>query len=740
MSVALAQEQIDKLNLELDNLEKKLAKETDKEADKVKRINEIRKSTSEETPSLLVASKMRLVEKFEKDLETIKSNKAGLKKEIYELKRQGAVSNSKITKDLQPQKEKGPSNYITGFDGIRALSVIAVIFYHLTPGFMKGGYLGVPVFLVLSGFLITDKMMKEWNSTGKISIRNFYDRRLRRIYPALVTVLVLSSAYITLFQRELLYNLHQIVGSSLVFVNNWWQIAKGFSYFDRFSSESPFTHIWSLAVEGQAYIIAPLMLIFLLLVFKKPTRIAFVFLILSVASAIWMAVLFDPGTDPTRVYYGTDTRIFSIWFGAALAIIMAKLHFKRELSPQSLRRVDLLGLIAWVVIFISFIFLETHYTFVYYGGIALISLLGAAIIAITLVPGSKWNMLLSNPVFSWIGKRSYGIYLYQFPVMIFYEAKVGVFPETPILHIIIKLCIIGIVSELSYRFIEIPLQKFDYKSLPAKFNEIIKAKRIPLGICTAFVLVAVVGICIAPTIQKSEDQVQLEAIIAKNQELVAEQSDTFLDKKATLVKENIAAVDFRAQEEQRRLDEEKFAPMAEIYNLSVAQLKQASEMPISVIGDSIMITVLDDFQKVFPLGIVDAAVSRQCIKGPEVIRDMEASGQLKDTVIMELGVNGVTAYSVFEEIMTLLEGKTVYWVNGRDPKNWELEFNALLLELEKQYSNLTIIDWYSFSYNHPEWYYKDLVHPNLDGAKQYVHMLGDAILKDEPLVKVEVVE
>lgn len=160
------------------------------------------------------------------------------------------------------------SRYITGFDGIRSLAVIGVILYHLMPAQMRGGYLGVPVFFVVSGYLITDLLLQEWKQTGRIDIKQFYYRRMKRLYPALVTMLIGASAYITLFQRNLLNNLRGNVISSLFYVNNWWQINHGMSYFDRFSGESPFTHIWSLAVETQNYILWPIVFVLLMKLVK----------------------------------------------------------------------------------------------------------------------------------------------------------------------------------------------------------------------------------------------------------------------------------------------------------------------------------------------------------------------------------------------------------------------------------------------------------------------------------------
>lgn len=230
-------------------------------------------------------------------------------------------------------KRLSTSRYITGFDGIRTLAVIGVILYHLLPTHMRGGYLGVPVFFVVSGYLITDLLRQEWDQNGKIKVKDFYIRRMKRLYPGMVVMLLISAAYITLFQRNLLNNLRGVFVSSPLYYNNWWQINHGLSYFDRFGNESPFTHLWSLAVEGQNYLIWPLVFILLMKIGKQRHR-AFKFTAaVTILSAILLAVLYTPGADPTRVYYGTDTRLFSIWMGSALAFIWPSTHLKKEI-PQ----------------------------------------------------------------------------------------------------------------------------------------------------------------------------------------------------------------------------------------------------------------------------------------------------------------------------------------------------------------------------------------------------------------------
>ncbi len=361
--------------------------------------------------------------------------------------------------------------YITGFNGIRSLAVIGVILYHLFPEKMVGGYLGVVVFFGLSGYLITESLLHEWQKDQTIHLKRFYVRRLKRLYPAMTGMFLVTITYMTLFQRNLLDHIRGVLLSSLTYLNNWWQIFNKQSYFAHFGNESPFTHIWSLAIEGQFYFFGPLLLVFVLKIAAKQKKLIkrhyFVYGLsfLAVASAAVMAILYTPHMDPSRVYYGTDTRIFSLWIGCLLAFLWPSRRLKKNVSELARRVLDIAGALALFGVILGLLFLGSQTSFTYYGGMFLYSLIAACLIAITAHPGADLNRWLTNPVFTYLGQRSYGIYLYQYPVMIFYEAKITNLAQYPYLHAAIELVLILICSELSYRFIEKPFQKVKFKNL-----------------------------------------------------------------------------------------------------------------------------------------------------------------------------------------------------------------------------------------------------------------------------------
>ena len=615
------------------------------------------------------------------------------------------------------------SRYITGFDGIRTLAVIGVILYHLLPTQMRDGYLGVPVFFVVSGYLITDLLRQEWDQNGRIAVKDFYVRRMKRLYPGMVVMLLLSAAYITLFQRNLLNNLRGVVVSSLLYVNNWWQINHGLSYFDRFGNESPFTHLWSLAVEGQNYLIWPLLFILLMKLVKNRGTIFKIVIGCSLLSALLLAIWYSPGADPTRVYYGTDTRLFSIWMGSALAFIWPSTHLKKEIPKKAKRVLNLAGGLSFIGLVITFFVLDDHLSFVYYGGMLLVSLLCTILVAVTAHPGASLNRWLTNPLFSYIGKRSYGIYLYQFPVMIFYEAKIGNVGENVLLHTLIEIVLILLISELSYRFIENPLRKFHYKdtfrTVRNWFSKPVISRQKPWLLPGLLVsLVALYGIATAPVNYVDAQQQQLKENIAANK------------KAAEQTQKNANGSDTESTGDNSSKATEAEQSVMEKYGLTEAQVKKAEELEITAFGDSVMLDATADLQEIFPKAVVDGDVGRQLYESPELIKALKEKDLLRDTVLIGLGTNGSFTETQFDNLMKEIGDRKVYWINVRVPtQRWQNEVNSMLEKMAAKYDNMTLIDWYDLSNEHEEWFYEDRVHPNPDGMLQYCTLVSQAILQ-----------
>ncbi|OJG99123.1 acyltransferase [Enterococcus termitis] len=534
-------------------------------------------------------------------------------------------------------------------------------------------------------------------------------------------MLVLSSAYIVFFQKDLLNNLRSVFASSVLYYNNWWQIFKGFSYFDRFATQSPFTHIWSLAVEAQNYLVWPLLFIALKKYVKHSGKIFGLIMGTAIISGLLMAFLYTPGADPTRVYYGTDTRLFSILLGSGLAFVWPTYRLKEEVPAKARNLLNGVGIASLIVLLLSFLFLADRFSFVYYGGMFIVSIFATILVAVTAHPGADMNRWLTNPVFTWIGKRSYGIYLYQFPVMIFYEAKITNLSDHVLLHSIIELALILGISELSYRYIEKPLGKFYYQYTWFAIKDFFKkpwvtTAKITAVFCTIVSVFAVYALAIAPSNEVTADQQQLQKTIEENKKKAEERKEAE-----------------KAKNEGKTADstEQSTAPPEINVDLNAEELKKAKTMEITAFGDSVILDAAAGLQDIFPKLIVDGEVGRQLYESAPAIQKLDKDKLLKENVLVGLGTNGSFTEAQFDEFMAAIGSKrNVYWINVRVPtRRWQNEVNTMLENMKKKYKNLTVIDWYGYSNAHDEWFYEDRVHPNVDGQVKYSSFIAKEIMK-----------
>ncbi len=289
---------------------------------------------------------------------------------------------------------KSSSNYISGIDGLRAIAVLAVIAYHLQLPIAKGGLLGVTIFFVISGFLITRILITEIESTGTIDLKNFWIRRIRRLLPAILTMAVALIFVSAVFNRVIFTKACSDLLSAVFCYNNWWQIFNNVSYFENAGSPSPFTHCWSLAIEAQFYLIYPLILLILSRFKERKKIFLWVTIALAFVSAVLMWGMFNPSQDPSRVYYGTDTRVFSLLFGSLLAMITVYMNNIIPIIPVVR---EAIGAAALIGLFCMIVMINGYSSFLYRGGQILASVLAVAVIYALLNPKSILGKLLSLP-------------------------------------------------------------------------------------------------------------------------------------------------------------------------------------------------------------------------------------------------------------------------------------------------------------------------------------------------------
>jgi peptidoglycan/LPS O-acetylase OafA/YrhL len=366
-----------------------------------------------------------------------------------------------LTMPGDPQRPAAParsSGYLPGLDGLRAIAVLAVLLYHADLAWLNGGFLGVEVFFVISGYLITLLLTQEHERNSTISLTGFWLRRARRLLAALYTLLATVSVAVLVFYREDASKLAAQVWAALFYVTNWYLILSKQSYFALVERPPVFQHLWSLAIEEQFYLVWPLLLLGLLRLFKgRHLPIAGVVLAGAAASMLWMAYLFHPAMDPSRAYYGTDSRASGLLLGAALALVWKPGHrFRRDAEVKGVA-LDLVGLAALAVVVGCFFRFHDTDAFLYRGGFAVLSLASCAAIAATVHPSTVIGRVLGVPFMTWIGKRSYSLYLWHWPIYVYTRPQI----DTPLSlypTLVLRLGLTVIAAELSYHYVEVPIR------------------------------------------------------------------------------------------------------------------------------------------------------------------------------------------------------------------------------------------------------------------------------------------
>jgi peptidoglycan/LPS O-acetylase OafA/YrhL len=362
-----------------------------------------------------------------------------------------------------PEPVKRNQRYMPGLDGLRAIAVISVIAFHLNRDAVPGGQLGVGIFFTLSGYLITDLLLAQLSARGKIKLGSFWMARARRLLPALFVMIAVVVAWVTIFGPSQPDQFRKGVVSAIFYVNNWEQIFANSSYFARFATESPLIHLWSLSVEEQFYILWPFMLLIgVKIVRERPLasgvrpRLALVTVALAIVSSVLMAALYHPSLDPSRIYYGTDTRAGGLLFGAALAMVWPSRRLSRRITPGARNTLDALGVFGLVVIAIMIWRTSELSSFLYDGGFVLLSLATVLVLMPLAHPACRLGVWLGARPLRWVGARSYGIYLWQSPIIVLTSPQGA--HSSSFLRDVLQVAAILVIAALSWKFVEQPIR------------------------------------------------------------------------------------------------------------------------------------------------------------------------------------------------------------------------------------------------------------------------------------------
>jgi len=613
----------------------------------------------------------------------------------------------------RPQLPRLP--HLPALDGMRALAVASVFAYHADIAWAKGGFLGVDVFFVISGFLITALLLGEWRRDKWLDVVSFWKRRALRLLPALLLLLVAAWVVVPFLAADQAGRLRGDVRAALAYVSNWRLIFEHQSYFEATGRPPMLQHLWSLAVEEQFYLVWPLLLWMGLGVRRKARRLFWPILALALGSGALMFALYRPGADPSRLYYGTDTRAGAILLGAALACIWNPARLTAK--PRPAGRV-LLGA-AGVASFAGLAWCVTHlHQFsesLYRGGFLGVAALATVLVAVAAHPGTPGiNRVLGARPLVWLGKRSYGIYLFYWPVLMLTRAYYDV-PVYGNALLALRAGIIVSLAALSYRFVEQPIRT---GALGRLWTELRRREPFPttprvwVGLRAAVVGVALAAVgttlVVARPAPAPPDFLALEAAAAAMPAPVTT-TTTIVTEPTTTTTTVLTTTT---------------SSTVETTTTSTTLTTVLPQVRVTGLGDSVLLEAKAGLERLLPDASIDAEVGRQFKELLAVAKAHRDSGALGPLVILQLGNNGPVTSSQFDEIMDVLRGaQRVAVINVKVPRPWESPNNEMLAESVRRWPNAVLVDWHKVGAANPQYFGDDGTHMGPAGIRAFTDLV-----------------
>lgn len=588
---------------------------------------------------------------------------------------------------------------ITSLDILRAIALFMICFYHWFS--YMGTYIGVVIFFALSGYLVTNGLLQK-----DFSIRKFIKRRMEKIYPSLIAVVMVSSVVVFFINGGLEWKYKMSAFASIAGLNNIYQIVSKMSYFDNFGMIMPLTHIWALSFQLQMYILFPFILKGLKKIKLQNKTIGIIFILVSMASAAWMGYKFYMGSDFSRIYYGTDTRAFAFFAAAGIACF----YCDREIVKKGEKvLIYLLGISGIILIIMFSIFIDYRNKYNYYGLMFLVSILITyTIVLLTKQEIKKWNNPLVDRLLTpavKLGQHQYQYYLWQYPIMIFSKEFLKWLDIDFNLKFLIQLCFLFVISELCYYLFE-----------KNEFSIIKIVNYIIFGFVSGFL--------IAAPIYVNEDLEEMKKIQSgmnpAGTEKEKESSNADKTSQSGTSEQKTDLESNQNQSSEKENSEQEKTP---------DELKK-DERSILFVGDSVLDMTKFDLKKRYPNSIIETKTGRQFYELPDLLTYYAKTGKMRKIVVIALGTNGTIYKKDMEKVMKTLEGHEVYLISTIMPDSWQKSVNEEIMNASSQHSNVKVIDWYSFAKNKREYFYKDGTHPKPDAAKKYVDLIYSVVSKN----------
>ena len=600
---------------------------------------------------------------------------------------------------------------VAALDGLRLLAIAAIVVYHANAAWLPGGYYGVTVFFVLTGYLITLSIEREIARSGGFDYPRFLARRVGRLLPSMLVLVGAVAALCALFSPALLPKVKTDAVPALLFFENVFYIVRNVSYFAAAGLPSPLTHLWFVGVTMQFYLVWPLLLLALSRACRRRATAAKVVAALAVASAVAMAALYDPLGDTNRIYYGPDTRAAELLVGALCALVTRGRGWSLALParqgdaggerrPVPAWAYDAAGLAAVAGIVWMMLTLNGYSEFTYRGGTLLAAVLTAVVVGAVCREGSLLGRLLGARPLAAGGARGFALYLWHYPLLLVMNPATRT-TELPWWGWALELLAIVAAAELSYRLVERGV------GAPVALGQ----PRVALGL-EAAALAGVLAVSVAP-IQAEQTGVPVDQQGEQSAAQAFDPESQGYDLSGTY----LAGTSFAsAVDTINRLN----------YDVDVET--GATDAQVLLVGDSVSLGAESAFQRVFPNGWMNSEVGRQLGTGLDVYNQCVAEGHGAGVVVFALGNNGVARE---DQVRALIDAagpdKKVYLVTTRVPLPLQDVNNELFWNVAAQYDNVQVIDWYGESAGHDEYFWDDGTHLRPEGAEAYVMMLRRAI-------------
>ena len=580
---------------------------------------------------------------------------------------------------------KKSTRHISSIDGLRAIAVTAVVLYHLGISWIPGGFLGVDLFFVISGYVITRLILDSINQSSALDLRAFYAARIRRIYPGFLFMVISTIIFIGVWAPEAIKRFLSDLPYALSGTINWALVARNQDYFETIGRPPLLQHTWSLAVELQFYLIWPIILLTVLKYFgkKNVARIALIIAVISGTILFLVSLQLDQANSAkvSHIYFGTDTHSLGLFLGSALAVSWIPQNLSANITRRAQDVIDGIGVVGLLGLISTFLFIDESNASLYQIAFPLAAIFGCLVIISLVHPASRFAPIISTPPFRWIGQRSYGIYIWHWVIFQVTRPSVDLSGETWALYLARVLLVLAL-ADISLRWVEIPFRQGQVQTWFRGMKYRSSKERVRQQLSVLVSIIAVLAVTTSISVSAINKSNQISQVINE-----------------------------------------------EITNQEESPVDLGSTTGLWVTGDSVILGIRSKLENKEHISLVNARVGRQA---PELLAVMQVdqSSVPSSPVIFNLGNNNALSEQTVVEIFEVIKNQPqIIVVNTAVPRPWRDSNNAIISKVASNYANVKLVDWYQISKDRPELFAPDGVHLSPMGSDVYVDLVLSVLVK-----------